>query len=1116
YFPSDSLFLHHTSSMALVRATQQTSSSNTSRCCRYHVFLSFRGEDTRKTFTDHLFRALVNAGFRTFRDDDELERGEDIKPELQKAIKQSRTSVIVFSKDYASSRWCLDELMTILERKRTSPDYVVLPVFYDVKPSHVRNQTGSLAKAFARHQKTQPSNKVKEWREALAEVADLAGMVLQNQADGCMGQIMKIRREMMICNLGRAQRLRDMRLKNHKVCSIFQDIRRSFWIKRRGNRQSLQLVFISNLIRELISKVNNSIYRVYLDNQSIRLNDMQEFMQMLPMLFYRLRKYQNIININNREMTISIKNLIHNILEFTRSILNAKRHNIPLIMSKRSNKSSLISIRLSNLYLPESTFHIKLRKNNSFIKASINNSSCSSCLVRTEICLRTLQHLSLQPNWILGELSWESEDSLLTDSESLTIVSFSLGSEFLNSRTLIKLSFSSSVIFNCLIASLTLQSFAYIFPIPRCFRPSFLRRIFLFLVKLIRLIIMSIRLSLFAIMTFLTDMTRITVLVFPRRSCRNQSILNKNIFIPPKITQLWTSQIAQLIMYSRLCMTWCTYKMFNNGTVWISEIQSGVGQLIPNIDFFLRTFFPLQYLRSLKILDLSHSHSLTETIDFSYCPNLEKLILVDCTSLIYVHGSIGNLERLIYLNMKDCKKIRMLPKNICMLKSLETFIISGCSNLKELSIEMLRNMDSLKVLEMDRIPISELWLERRSSILGSLPCSLVELSLLGCNLSDDAFPMDFSNMSSLQRLNLGNNPICSLPNCIKGLARLDKLSFSMCTSLKSLLGLPKVNNLDIVDCISLEKITYKSHHAVSATSFSRNNLVEWQDKDKFKLPAIESVDVERIGIFRLCNLLLESMAPILQKDDPIPVQGLYECGIFSTFFGGNEVPGQFSHKSRGSSISFTVPLLDNHRTRGLIVFVVYVNAGYDSPIIHHNYLPHIRVKNKSKGLRGGYGPSHYGIPGEGEDMIWLSHWSLENDQLQGGDEVVVSVIMDSGLLVKELGIRLVQVQQEENHNMMSISTDSSYDDQIWYNKRLGDSDEEYTREEVFSRFVCLPDKEEEQQDDITVATTTGSNNSGGLRGWKVLVTAACFFLTLSLITRSSLSGRKKGPSTSPG
>ena len=171
--------------MALVRAAQGTSSdSNTRRGYRYDVFLSFRGEDTRRTFTDHLYAALNNAGFLTFRDDDELERGEDIKPGLQKAIRLSRTSVVVFSKCYASSKWCLDELVMILERKRTTSDHVVLPVFYDVDPSHVRKQTGSIGKAFARHEKTQLPNTVKRWREALAEVADLAGMVLPNEADG--------------------------------------------------------------------------------------------------------------------------------------------------------------------------------------------------------------------------------------------------------------------------------------------------------------------------------------------------------------------------------------------------------------------------------------------------------------------------------------------------------------------------------------------------------------------------------------------------------------------------------------------------------------------------------------------------------------------------------------------------------------------------------------------------------------------------------------------------------------------------------------------------------------------------------------------------------------------
>ncbi|XP_028105816.1 TMV resistance protein N-like [Camellia sinensis] len=176
--------------MAIVRS-QETSSPNSH--CSYDVFLSFRGEDTRKTFTDHLYTALVHAGFRTFRDDDGIERGENIKFELNKAIQESKISIVVFSKDYASSSWCLDELVMILERRRTV-GHVVLPVFYHVDPSHVRKQKKSFKEAFTRHEerfhaeaserKVEWMGKVKEWKAALREAADLAGMNLQNQTDG--------------------------------------------------------------------------------------------------------------------------------------------------------------------------------------------------------------------------------------------------------------------------------------------------------------------------------------------------------------------------------------------------------------------------------------------------------------------------------------------------------------------------------------------------------------------------------------------------------------------------------------------------------------------------------------------------------------------------------------------------------------------------------------------------------------------------------------------------------------------------------------------------------------------------------------------------------------------
>uniref|UniRef100_A0A6M2F8V8 TIR domain-containing protein n=1 Tax=Populus davidiana TaxID=266767 RepID=A0A6M2F8V8_9ROSI len=157
---------------------QESYSSRFSNC-KYQVFLSFRGEDTRKNFTDHLYTALVQAGIHTFRDDNEIRRGENIDFELQKAIQQSKISIIVFSKDYASSRWCLDELVMIMERKRNA-DCIVLPVFYDVDPSQVGRQTGSFSAAFVEHEKSfnEEMERVNGWRIALKEVADLAGMVL--------------------------------------------------------------------------------------------------------------------------------------------------------------------------------------------------------------------------------------------------------------------------------------------------------------------------------------------------------------------------------------------------------------------------------------------------------------------------------------------------------------------------------------------------------------------------------------------------------------------------------------------------------------------------------------------------------------------------------------------------------------------------------------------------------------------------------------------------------------------------------------------------------------------------------------------------------------------------
>ncbi|XP_052876936.1 TMV resistance protein N-like [Gossypium arboreum] len=149
---------------------------------KYDVFLSFSGEDTRNNFTDHLYDALKRSGIVTFRDDPRLEVGEELAPELFKAIQQSWCSVIIFSKTYAFSGWCLEELAEIIKQKNNK-DHKVFPIFYDVDPSNLRKQKEKVEKAFAKHEERykEDKDKIRRWRNALTQVANIKGWHLNNR-----------------------------------------------------------------------------------------------------------------------------------------------------------------------------------------------------------------------------------------------------------------------------------------------------------------------------------------------------------------------------------------------------------------------------------------------------------------------------------------------------------------------------------------------------------------------------------------------------------------------------------------------------------------------------------------------------------------------------------------------------------------------------------------------------------------------------------------------------------------------------------------------------------------------------------------------------------------------
>ncbi|XAR49315.1 hypothetical protein NMG60_11032483 [Bertholletia excelsa] len=297
-------------------------------------------------------------------------------------------------------------------------------------------------------------------------------------------------------------------------------------------------------------------------------------------------------------------------------------------------------------------------------------------------------------------------------------------------------------------------------------------------------------------------------------------------------------------------------------------------------------------LKHLKILDLSHSHDLTKTPYFTQMPNLERLLLEDCTGLVEVHKSIGYLEKLVLLNLRNCVKLRKLPTSIGSLKSLITLNISDCSNLEQ--FPDMRNMESLQVLRADatrRIKKDHSFilklLQKPNKLKGlkiGWPCfpqSLVRLTLSHCNISDDDFPIDVGNLSLLKELDLSNNPFCSFPNCFKVLPRLEFIWLKFCTRLNSNIEIPgqSLRYLCVFDSPLLERVTFTSCPTrYYVPSFGKcNNLVEFMDT--FKIEPIENVDwdvIKNLGLtgwkaMRITNVNLFSTWGITRLPS-IPLQ----------------------------------------------------------------------------------------------------------------------------------------------------------------------------------------------------------------------------------------------------
>ncbi|XP_018720814.2 disease resistance protein RPV1-like [Eucalyptus grandis] len=126
---------------------------------------------------------MCQAGIRVYRDNEELQPGEKIV-EILRAVKSSQIYIPIFSRNYALSRWCLEEVACMVDSICQSAGKKILPIFYDVDPSDVKLETKLYKSALNKHEEKYGCTQVKTWKEALTTVAKIKGWHLKDQRHG--------------------------------------------------------------------------------------------------------------------------------------------------------------------------------------------------------------------------------------------------------------------------------------------------------------------------------------------------------------------------------------------------------------------------------------------------------------------------------------------------------------------------------------------------------------------------------------------------------------------------------------------------------------------------------------------------------------------------------------------------------------------------------------------------------------------------------------------------------------------------------------------------------------------------------------------------------------------